>query len=94
MQRTFWHWPISYLAIALNDRRCSADRFSAVQRLLLIPALVLAFVPIVASLCTQDFQLIRVQNIVEAKDVTGEVVEDAAKQRSEPMREKADPEDV
>lgn len=61
------------------------------QRLLLVPALVLAFVPIVASLCTQDFQLIRVQNIVEAKDVTGEVVEGAAEQRSEPMREKANP---
>ena len=57
------------------------------QRLLVIPALALAFIPIIASLCTQDFRLIKVQNIVEAKDVTGPVVE-GVEQRPELIREK------
>jgi len=66
---------IDYPDLNSESRILMHAAFFAVQRLLLIPALVLAFVSIVASLCTQDFQLIRVQNIVEAKDVMGEVVE-------------------
>ena len=63
------------------------------QRLLIIPALALAFIPIIASLCTQDFRLIKVQNIVEAKDVTGAVVE-GVEQRPELIREKTRPANV
>lgn len=45
------------------------------QRDLLIPALVLAFIPVFASLFTKNFNLTKVQNMVEARDVTGEAVE-------------------
>lgn len=61
--------------------------FSAVQRDMLIPALVLAFVPVIASLFTRNFQLTRVQNMVEAKAVTGESVE-GVKQHPELIKEK------
>lgn len=63
------------------------NSFAAVQKDLLIPALVLAFVPIIASLLTHNFKLTTVQNVVEATDLTGNVV-DPALQRRELIREK------
>ena len=42
---------------------------------MLIPALVLAFIPVIAALFVNDFKLGKVQNAVEGKAVTGERVE-------------------
>lgn len=66
-------------------RKHNCNSFSAVQKDLLIPALVLAFVPIVASLLTHNFKLTKVQNVVEAIDLTGQVVD---VQHPELIREK------
>lgn len=79
------------VALGLTNERTKQRRkqhlnsFSAVQKDLLIPALVLAFVPIIASLLTHNFKLTKVQNVVEAIDLTGQVVD---VQHPELIREK------
>ncbi|KAF8310981.1 drug:h+ antiporter [Clavulina sp. PMI_390] len=66
---------IDYPDLNSPNRLLMHDAFSAVQKDLIIPALVLAFVPFIASLFVQNFALTKVQNMVEAKAVTGEAVE-------------------
>ncbi|KAF8342891.1 uncharacterized protein EI90DRAFT_3011337 [Cantharellus anzutake] len=55
-----------------EPRKLMHDAFSA-ERDLLIPALAPAFIPVAASLFVQDFKLNKIQNTVEARDVTDEL---------------------
>ncbi|KAF8308260.1 MFS general substrate transporter [Clavulina sp. PMI_390] len=66
---------IDYPDLNSPNRMLMHDAFSAVQKDLVVPALVLAIVPFLLSFFVQDFAFTKVQNMVEAKAVTGDVVE-------------------